>query len=134
MSGRTDPVYMPTGTFAAGQPASNAVDISKVGLRGMCLIGNWSDWTAAQIGVQISYDGGETFGNMWKINAAGTGYDPVACPNPASLADNEPIEVPVQAWMLENATHLRLVSRDTSTYATPVNQVSEIAIKIGTLA
>lgn len=136
MSGRVDDIYNQTVVIAAGTAVSGAADISTVGMRGAGLRGNWEDMDSAQLGIQVSYDEGTptNWNDMWKINAAADGYDAVACPDPSSLADGDPIEVPPQAWMAGNARWLRVVSRNTSTYATPVNQTSAITITIGTLA
>ena len=135
MGGRNDPVYTKEVTIAAGAAVSDGADIRKLGARGLVLIANWTDMDAAQIGVQASYDDGSTYHDMWRVNSNADGFDPLVIPDPHSTAgDNDPILIPAEAWMIENATHIRLVSRDTTTYATPVNQTSAITFEIGTLA
>jgi len=134
--GRFDEAYSKAVTFAAGANVSSAADISTLGARGLCLRGNWGDWTTAQIGIQVSYDDGTptNWVTLWKINADADGYDAVACPDPGSLSNGDVIDVPPSAWIAGNAHWVRLASRNTTTFATPVVQVTQIDIVIGTLA
>lgn len=138
MSGRVDAVYSPAVTIAAGAAESDAAAIATLGVRGLSLRGNWEDWTTAQIVPQVSFDEGTptTWQNLWKLNSAGDALEVVACLNPAavSVPNGDVIEVPVQAWMVGNARWLRIASRNTSNYATAVNQVTQIDIVVGTLA
>lgn len=134
--GRFDEAFSKSVTFEAAASVSSAADISTLGTRGLCLRGNWEDWTTAQIGIQVSYDEGTptNWVQLWKINDAADGYDAVACPDPGSLSNGDVIDVPPSAWIAGNVHWIRLVSRDTTTFATPVVQSTQIDIVIGTLA
>lgn len=137
MSGRSDAAFMPSAAIAAGAAVSGAVEVKKLAPRGLCVRANWTDWTTADLGIQASFDGGDTYNDLWQLNSAGDGYERVKCLSPGAIsgiADYDAIEVPVAVWMIENATHIRFASRNTSNYATPVNQSNAITLYLGTLA
>jgi hypothetical protein len=136
--GRVDAAYKPTATIAINTAVSNAVDISKLSMRGLS-VKVPSAWTAAVIGFQVSDKATEptsddaTWSTLYKTNNDGDDSEPIRI---VGIATNEArvYLVPPEIWMAGNYRWLRLVSRDTNTFATPVNQAAARTLVLGTLA
>lgn len=136
--GRVDAAYKPTATIAINTAVSNAVDISKLSMRGLS-VKVPSAWTAAVIGFQVSDNesqpasGDSSWTTLYRTNSAGDDSEPIRV---VGIATNEArvYLVPPEIWMAGNYKWLRLVSRDTNTFATPVNQAAARTLVLGTLA
>lgn len=135
--GRVDAAYKPTATIAINTAVSNAVDISKLSMRGLS-VKVPSAWTAAVIGFQVSDNesepasGDSSWTTLYRTNSAGDDSEPIRV---VGIATNEArvYLVPPEIWMAGNYRWLRLVSRNTTTFATTVNQEATRTLILGTL-
>lgn len=125
MSGRVDPVYKPTATFLSGTSVSSSIDMSKLSADGLA-IQIPSAWTAADIGFQGS-DDDSTWVTLYDKSGTGVKITGIA------TAATGIYVAPGSVSGILQYKYLRLVSRNTSVFATAVNQGADRVVTVFTL-